>query len=128
MIVIHQELYSSKNSKQIFINRKTGKPFIAKSNAYLSHKQAIQAELMINKGVALSEIRKLSTPFYVGFKIYRKTKRRFDFLNLAQGIVDEMVACGYFEDDNADIIIPFFYPHEVDSKNPRVEITFFQKK
>lgn len=64
-----------------------------------------------------------SKPLKISFKIYRKTHRRFDYINIIQGLCDEMVRAGWLEDDDADNLIPVFEPYEVDKNNPRVEIT-----
>lgn len=123
MIIIHRELYSSKNSKQIFFNRKTGKSFIAKSNVCLAQENALEQELILNRKKICQEIDSLPRPFYVAFKIYRKTKRRVDATNIVQQLLDCMVRVGILEDDNVNVMLPFFYPFQVDPKNPRVEIS-----
>ena len=61
-------------------------------------------------------------PLKVVFKIYRKTHRKFDYVNIIQGLQDLMVKCGWLPDDNADEIIPVFQPYDVDKNDPRVEI------
>jgi hypothetical protein len=120
MIVIQGELYSSKNSKQI-INR-GGRNYLIPSTQYNSHLKPIQWQLALFKGKWLEETKHACKPFEIAFKIYRKTQRRFDYINIIQGLADEMVRAGWLVDDNADEFLPIFLPYEVDKNNPRVEI------
>lgn len=125
MITIKGELYSSKNSKQIV--KRGNKNILIPSKAYTSHTKPLQLQLALFKSKWLEEIKHACKPFKVGFKIYRKTHRRFDYINIIQGLADEMVRAGWLEDDNADNLIPVFEPYEVDKQNPRVEITVLNK-
>lgn len=124
MVTINQELYSSKNHKQLFRNRTTGKIFIAKSTAALASEKTLLAELLQKKQEFSREMAGLQSPFYCIFKIYRKNRRRFDYINIVQELMDCMTKVGIICDDNADVLIPAFEPYEIDSKNPRVDIKF----
>ena len=62
-------------------------------------------------------------PLKIAFKIYRKTRRRFDYVNIIQSLLDLMVKHNWIIDDNADEILPVFREYEVDKYNPRVEIS-----
>jgi Holliday junction resolvase RusA-like endonuclease len=62
-------------------------------------------------------------PLKIAFKIYRKTRRRFDYVNIIQSLLDLMVKHNWIIDDNADEILPVFWEYEVDKYNPRVEIS-----
>ena len=62
-------------------------------------------------------------PLSVGFFVYRKTKRRWDWANIIQGISDAMVKAGYLEDDSAEFFTPVFLGFKVDKENPRVELS-----
>lgn len=64
----------------------------------------------------------LEYPITITFFFRRKTKRRWDYVNMAQGLLDAMVTAGYIPDDCADYVIPAFVPYEV-SKNPGCDIT-----
>lgn len=125
MITIFGELYSSKNSKRIvhFGN----KPALIASKAYMSSIKPIEQQLVLNRYKWLKEIENRPKPLKIVFKIYRKTHRRFDYVNIIQGLQDLMVKCGWLLDDNADEIIPFFEPYEVDKHNPRVEISIIKQ-
>lgn len=120
-ITIYGELYSSKNSKRIvhFGNR----PALISSKAYMASIKPIEQQMVLNRYKWLKEIENVSKPLKIAFKIYRKTKRRFDYVNIIQGCQDLMVKCGWLPDDNADEIIPVFIPYDVDKYNPRVEIS-----
>lgn len=123
MITIYGELYSSKNSKQIVWNKKTKKPFLTKSANSLKSEKDLLIQLQSAKLEWLSMVGKNpSYPLAVSFKIYRRTNSRFDYTNIIQLLLDCMVKCGYFPDDDAKHLIPVFAPFEVDKANPRVEI------
>ena len=120
MIVIYGELYSSKNSKRIvkFGNRIA----LISSKQNLESVKPIEQQLILNRKKWFEMINGYKKPLKISFKIYRKTHRKFDYLNIIQGLQDLMVKCGWLIDDNADEIIPVFEPYEVDKINPRVEI------
>lgn len=125
MITIFGTLYSSKNSKQIFRNRKTGKSFIAKSNSSMKSEDGLLLQLKSNisrwRGMVMMKAIN-GGPLRVQFKIYRKTMQRFDYVNIIQSLSDQMVKAGYLPDDSADYFIPVFEPYEIDKHNPRTEI------
>ena len=125
MITILGELYSSKNSKRIV--RFGNKMALISSKAYLSSVKPIEQQLVLNRYKWLKEKENSPKPLKVAFKIYRKTHRRFDYVNIIQGLQDLMVKCKWLEDDNADEILPVFIPYEVDKHNPRVEITIINQ-
>lgn len=121
MIAIYGELYSSKNSKRIV---KFGdRPALIASKQYLQSIKPIEQQLVLNRYKWLAEVKDVPKPLKICFKIYRKTHRRFDYLNVIQGLCDLMVKCRWIEDDNADEIIPVFLPYKVDKCNPRVEVS-----
>ena len=126
MITIYGELYSSKNSKRIV--KFGNKMALIPSKAYLDSVKPIEQQLILNKYKWKNEIAGLEKPLSISFKIYRKTHRRFDYVNIIQGLQDLMVKCLWLDDDNADEIIPIFEKYEVDSKNPRVEIKIISNK
>lgn len=120
-VTIYGELYSSKNSKRIV---KFGdRPALIASKQYMASVKPIEQQLVLNRDNWLREIYGLPKPLKIVFKVYRKTRRKFDYLNIFQGLCDLMVKCGWLEDDNADEIIPVFEPYDIDKNNPRVEIS-----
>lgn len=75
----------------------------------------------------LKELSKLTRPYKIGFKFSRDSKRRFDYVNPLQTVQDMMVAHGWLEDDNADVIIPYFLPFEYNKEEPGVLILTREK-
>jgi hypothetical protein len=61
-------------------------------------------------------------PYRISFKFIRKSRHKFDYINPAQTIQDEMVKYGWISDDNADEMIPIFLEYEYDKHNPGVYI------
>lgn len=120
MITIYGELYSSKNSKRIV--KFGNKMALIASKQYMASIKPIEQQLVLNRGKWLRMAEGYEKPLKVVFKIYRKTHRKFDYVNIIQGLQDLMVKCGWLSDDNADEIIPVFQPYDVDKNDPRVEI------
>jgi Holliday junction resolvase RusA-like endonuclease len=84
---------SKKNSKQIFINRKTGKRFITSSSNY----KAWETETVLMFKTMLKKI-KGSVAMQVMFNT--KSKYKKDLSNSFEGIADALVLAGIIEDDN----------------------------
>lgn len=122
MITVPFELYSSKNSKRILFNKATGRSFVAKSKQSEQNEKDLISFLSLMRGQFAAMLKGKEKPYRLHFKIYRQTKRRFDYVNIVQGILDSLVKSGLLEDDNADILIPVFEPYEVDKYNPRTLI------
>lgn len=120
-ITIPCELYSSKNSRQIF--KSGNRTFIAKSDRAKQQEVSFKDELPKYRDAFLDLIQGKEKTLKLCFKIYRKTSRQFDYVNIIQNLLDGMVHAGLIPDDNANEIIPFFMPYEKDAKNPRVEIS-----
>jgi len=124
MIVIHGEVHSSKNSKQIWRRKDTGQPFITKSTRSKQDEAAFAKQL----DSQLPEWKRMtagkSYPLVVCFHFRRRTRAKFDYLNIAQGIADAMQAAGYFPDDSMAYIIPDFdaWPYEVCPDDPGCDI------
>ena len=66
-------------------------------------------------------------PLEIGFHFIRDSRRKFDFHNIVQIVLDLMTAHDIIEDDNMDCVIPFalkidnkFY--SIDKENPGVWI------
>ncbi len=128
MITIFGTLYSSKNSKRIIFRKGMKHPKVIKSKKSLESEPQLLLQLKSNirkwNAMVMMSMKQKSVvyPLRVQFKIYRKTKARFDFCNIIQQISDQMVFAKYMPDDSADYFIPVFEPYEVDTKNPRTEI------
>ena len=125
-LVIEGEIHSSKNSKRIFKRWKTDKitgarskvPFIAKSHASKLDQESFVWQMLGQ----MEEWRRMTAgktfPLCVVFEFRRKTKARFDYINMAQGLCDAMVEANLIPDDSADYLIPVFVPYTVDKHNP----------
>lgn len=121
MLSLPIELYSSKNSKQIF-KTKDGRRFIAKSDIALRNQKTYLLVLRQYRQKWQEMIKDKSYPLRVRLKIYRKTDARFDYVNIVQLLFDCMQKSYWLPDDDAKHLIPIFEPYEVDKFNPRVEI------
>lgn len=125
MIIIRGELYSNKNGGTMFKNRRTGKMFPSKSKMARKAAGSIYVQLLAQKDHWDVQRKRMLVghPLRVGFHIWRKTHRRFDYTNIIQQVADLMVKAGYIPDDSADYFIPVFFPYLVDKDNPRTIIT-----
>lgn len=111
---------SSKNSRQW-----TGKHFIA-SKATQRWRKESKPYWAQYKDEFLKELEGLEVPYKISMKFVRKTKHKFDYLNPAQTIQDEMVHAGWLEDDNCTIMIPVFKEYEYSKEHPGVHITIIK--
>lgn len=124
MITILGELYSKKNSKQMFLNRKTNKMFIT-SNDNVKKNEIDLVDQMIKLKHKWDKItQNKEYPFVIRFKFFRKTKRKFDYINILQIVADAMVSSGWLPDDDANHFMPVFEKWEQDKERPRCEIYF----
>lgn len=118
-LVISGEVPSLKNSKQIFVNKRTGKPFITSSQN--SKKWQAEAKRQLQEQFAGYKVS--GYPISIAFTFYLGAKRRKDLDNLLSGCLDAMVHAGVLEDDdvahvdNIDISFGGY-----DKEAPRVEI------
>lgn len=107
-----------KNSQQILINRKTGRPFVAQSDRYKRYEKDVLPFLRPKPPEPIN------TPVCVKCLFYLETRRKTDLTNLLEAIDDILVKHGILIDDNYTIIASHdgsrcFY----DKENPRTEIT-----
>lgn len=107
---------SLKNSKQLFINRRTGKSFITSSKA---SKEWVKDALWQLKGKPAVE----TYPVAVTMVFYFKGQHRKDLDNAASSVLDVLKAAGIIEDDDWTHICPITIDcGGVDKLEPRVEI------
>jgi len=64
-------------------------------------------------------------PVYCAIKFFRKSKHKFDFINVAQSVMDLLVDRAVIPDDNADVVTPVFDGYEYDKDNPRCEVVIY---
>lgn len=122
IFIIYGELYSSKNSRQIFLNKYTGRRYVSKSDIAKADEKDLCDKLSQIKQSFVSIAKTKLKPLKIKFKIYRKTKRRFDYINIIQNLCDCMVKMGLLADDNANELLPIFEQYSVDAIKPRVEM------
>jgi len=107
---------SSKNGR-----RWTGKYFIA-SKAVMNYRKATKDRYTELTEEFKDAIKDLELPVRISFEFVRGTRHKFDYINPAQTVQDDMVKYGWIEDDNAEFIIPAFKEYSYDKKNPGVWI------
>lgn len=109
---------SKKNSKQIFTNRKTGRPFITSSVKYKDWETQMLWRL---KGTAkIHDIEEVELEFYPPNRV------KADLTNKAESIMDMFVKAGVLEDDNwFDVPSIYLKFGGIDKANPRVEISIY---
>ena len=108
---------TKKNSQQILINHRTGRPFIAPSRQYKKYEQKA-IKLLANKPKS-----PVQAPCRVVTLFYMPTRRRVDLTNLMEAAHDVLVAAGILADDNNTIIASVDGSRVLyDKENPRTEI------
>lgn len=112
MIFIKGNTPSSKNSK-----RWTGK-FLINSKVVMNWKKSVEYDFLKNKKAFKTMIEEKEKPYKIQFKFVRNSKRKFDYVNAVQVVLDMMTKYKWIDDDNADEIMPFFDYYIYDKKNP----------
>ncbi len=112
---------SSKNGR-----RWTGKYFIASKTVMKYRKDTTS----YYKKYALEfqkELKKHKLPVKVAFTFIRGTRHKFDYINPAQTVQDDMVKNNWIEDDNMDFIIPTFNKYKYNKEDPGVIIEIIKE-
>tara|TARA_Y100001937_G_scaffold108635_1_gene152462 strand:+ start:3152 stop:3553 length:402 start_codon:yes stop_codon:yes gene_type:complete len=112
---------SSKNSR-----RWTGKYFIASKTVMKYRKDTAKYYKKFTESFQ-EEVAKYKAPVFVHFTFIRGTKHKFDYINPAQTVQDDMVKHGWMEDDNCEFIVPCFNAYKYDKNNPGVIIEINEK-
>lgn len=113
-IFIPVQPMSSKNSKQIgkigSAKNGTQKTILRKSDAALNYEKEALPYLMMNKLKFKAAIDGLPKPYYLYFTFIMGSRRRFDYVNLVQGLLDLMQAetIGMLDDDDFSNVVPVF--------------------
>ena len=121
MIFIKGNTPSSKNSKQ-FVTLKNGKTMLLNSKTVQKYIKESKGDWILNKNNFKKMIKDKEKPYKIELYFIRDSKRRFDYINVAQIIFDLMQEYGYIEDDDSQNIIPVFKGFEVDKARAGVEI------
>ena len=116
-IVIPGAPITKKNSQQILVNKKTGRPFISPSKKYKEYKKHCADYLA-------GYTTPITFPVHVKCIYYLPNARKTDLTNLMEATHDLLVHFGVLADDDYTIIQSVdgsaVY---IDRENPRVEIT-----
>lgn len=122
-IFIPTNVPSSKNSR-----RWTGKYFIGSKQTMRYYKET-KGYWLEHKKDFLKMIKDLDSkkPYKIAFKFVRKSRHKFDYLNPAQTVQDQMVKYGWISDDNAEEMIPIFLEYEYNKDKPGVYISVINK-
>ena len=88
---------SKKNSQEIHVNCRTGKPFVSQGKLYKQFEQECGYYLLKYK-------KNISTPVNLKCTFYVKDKRKRDIVNLLNAIQDILVKYGVIADDNYNIV------------------------
>jgi len=107
---------SSKNSR-----RWTGKFFIA-SKTVMKYRKETEKLFKDNAIEFVREFSKYELPVYIHFTFIRGSRHKFDYLNPAQTVQDDMTKHGWIVDDNCEYIIPCFDKYSYDKEKPGVII------
>ena len=109
------------NDLEIFINgnvpsSKNGKRWTGK---YLIHSKTTMRYIKDSKGEYLEHtypfkefIERFNTPYVIHFKFYRKSRRKFDYVNPLQTVQDLMVKDDWLADARSDHLLPIFDIYE----------------
>lgn len=117
MITITGVVPSLKNSKQLFINKRTGKHFITSSD-----KVKVWNETALWQLKSVKPVKGYPVAMYCTF--YMKDSRRRDLDNCLSSVLDILVKAEVIEDDSWMYIPRIVLTAEKDKDNPRVEMLF----
>ena len=112
---------SSKNGK-----RWTGKYLISSKTVMKYRKNTANAYKKHAKSF-VKEFSDHELPVTVSFKFFRGSRHKFDYINPAQTVQDDMVKHGWIIDDNCEFIIPAFKTYKYNKENPGVEIKIIKQ-
>lgn len=93
---ISGEVPALKNSKQIFINKRTGKPFITSS----TRSKVWQASAIDQLRDQFQGLIVTDYPINIAIEFYFSTKRRKDLDNALSGVMDALVQAEVITDDD----------------------------
>lgn len=85
-------------------------------------------EWLDQKEEFLKVISQLDKPYYIEFTFIRRTRHRFDYINIAQAPLDVMQEHGWLDDDSADYVKPYFGDYLYDKENPGLIIKVLKQK
>lgn len=110
-----------KNSQQIFINKRTGRPFISQSKRYLEFEKNCEMFLYQHQY-------QLDQPINLKCTFYVPDRRKRDLANLLESIQDILVKYGVIADDNYEIVASVDGSQIIYEKNRSETIIEIQNK
>lgn len=118
-LVIYGDCPSLKNSKQIFVNKRTGKPFITSSQRSKVWQASAYQQLVDQfKGLQITDY-----PISIAMQFYFPTKRAKDLDNACSSVLDALVHANVIKDDNINYVDSIDLQFSGYDKNePRVEV------
>jgi hypothetical protein len=124
LFVIEGNLYSMKNSKEIGINRSTGKRFVRSNDNVLKQKEDLKIQLAdaVKKKKWKVMTKGLELPYYMVVQLHRATLQKFDYTNITQILFDAFRDACYIPDDDASCLVPIFLPYQLSRTYPRTII------
>jgi len=105
---------SSKNSR-VWTGR-----FMVSSKAVTTWRKNTKQYWMDYKNDFLADYWGRRLPIRLSMHFIRGNRHKFDYNNMSNTVLDEMVKYGWLPDDNADMVIPVFEPYVYDKQNPGV--------
>lgn len=128
-IFIPGEVFSSKNSKEIYYKNKVERsgekkssirserhlrsgeikpviPFIGSARRVMEYKQKTMAAFQTHRNAFKEMVVGLKKPYFVEMKFVRRTHGRFDFGNITQLVSDLMTYHDWIDDDNVKEMVP----------------------
>lgn len=117
-ITILGQTPAQKNSKQIFYNKSTGKPFITSNDTVKSWQKQAALQLYEMKDREL-----FTEPVKVDYHFYVKDNRKRDIDNMVASINDALQAGGILEGDHWQVLEIGSAKAEIDKEDPRAVIT-----
>lgn len=121
---------SKKSSQRILVNKRTNRPFIMmneKAKAWEDEAVRLLKEALKNRGIKQWLAHHSNERLFVWMSFTRQSKRRWDYINLAQSVLDVLVKAGIIKDDDFQHVIPEFDPFVRYSKDrPEVLIKLYK--
>ena len=113
---------SSKNSKVW-----TGTYFIPSANTR-QWLRATKKEWIAQRDAFKEALLGLRKPYYIEFTFVRKSRHKFDYINIAQAPCDQMKEYGWLDDDDMDNIKPYFGDYRYDKLSPGCIIKILKRR
>lgn len=107
---------TKKNSQNIYINKRTGRPFISPSSQYKKYEKDAKSYMP-------NIVEPIDYAVNVRCTFYMKTRRRVDLVNLLEAVDDILVKYNVLADDNHTIVAGHDGSRVAyDKESPRTEI------